>query len=249
MLLDGNHISFGIAYLAGLASFFAPCVVPLLPAYVGYFTGVGSSDADVQEHRKKIFYYVFLFVLGFLAIFLLLGLSATSIGILLAQHKMLLARLGGLVLMFLGLSLLGVFKHPAFYREHKFSIQKQLTKYQGVNAFILGLTFGFAWTPCIGPVLAVILLWTSQAETLGQGSLLMLSYGLGIASPFFVLGLFLDKLMPWIRKTQRLQQTIHTAAAYLIIVIGFLLLTNLLAVVTGPLTSFGSFELFLIERF
>ncbi|PIR47435.1 cytochrome C biogenesis protein [Candidatus Uhrbacteria bacterium CG10_big_fil_rev_8_21_14_0_10_50_16] len=248
MLLDGNHLSLGIAYVAGLTSFFAPCVVPLLPAYVAYFTGLGAADTDDRANKIKLFSHTLIFVLGFLVIFLLLGMSSTWIGSLLAHYKMILSRVGGVVLIVLGLYLLGVFKNPALYRERKLNLHAQFTRYQSLNVFVLGLTFGFAWTPCIGPVLAVILLWTSQAATLGQGFLLMLAFGLGIGSPFLLVSVFLDKLMPWIRKTQRLQQIVHMASGYLILIIGFLLLTNLLTVVTAPLTNLGSLELFLIDR-
>ncbi len=248
MILDGNNINVGIAFLAGLASFFAPCVVPLLPAYVGYFTGVGVSDDAVKENRKRILKYSLFFVFGFLLIFILLGLSATSVGHLFAQHKFVIARAGGVVLILLGLFMLGVFKNPAFYRERKFNIHGKLSKYQSVNSFALGVTFGFAWTPCIGPVLAVILFWASQSDTILQGLVMMIAFGLGIAVPFLLISLFIDRLMPWLRKTQKIQSIVHKIAGWLIIVFGFLLITNLLAPALGFLTHFGSLELYLIDR-
>lgn len=248
MILDGNNINLGIAFLAGLASFFAPCVVPLLPAYVGYFTGVGVSDEAVKENRKRILKYSLFFAFGFLLIFILLGLSATSIGHVFAQHKFAISRVGGVVLILLGLFMLGVFKNPAFYRERKFNIHNKLSQHQSVNSFVLGVTFGFAWTPCIGPVLAVILFWASQSETMLQGLVMMIAFGLGIAVPFLIISLFIDRLMPWLRKTQKIQTVVHKIAGWLIIIFGFLLVTNLLAPVLGSLVHFGSLELYLIDR-
>lgn len=248
MILDGNQINIGVAFLAGMASFFAPCVVPLLPAYVGYFTGVGASGDAVKKHRWQILKGSLFFVMGFILIFVLLGLSATSIGQLFAQHKLIISRIGGGVLILLGLFLLGAFKNPALYRERKFDLHGKLTKYQSVNAFVLGLTFGFAWTPCIGPVLAVILFWASQAQTMVQGLVMMLAFGLGIAVPFLVISLFIDRLMSWLRKTQRLQEIVHKVAGWIIVVFGILLLTNWIAPAFGWLTHYGSLELFLIDH-
>ncbi len=248
MILDGSSVNFGIAFIAGLVSFFAPCVFPLVPAYIGFFTGVAATDEELKSKRNEILKYSLIFVSGFLIVFLLLGLSATSLGHAFAVNRAVFAKIGGVVMVLLGMYLLGVFKNPAIYRELKIDLHKKLTKYQSVNAFIFGLTFGFAWTPCIGPVLAVILLWASQASSALVGTALLLAYGLGIGVPFILIGLFIDKIMPWIRKTAKIQQYVHTIAGALILIFGIMLLTNTLGYISAYLLNFGSLELYLIDR-
>ena len=247
MILDGNTINVGIALLAGAASFFAPCVAPIVPAYIGYFTGVGLTDTSATHRRWRIVRYSLLSVLGFVGVFALLGLTATSIGNVFAAHRALIARAGGVVMVLLGLFLLGVFKVPALYRERKLNIHDKLTRYQGVNAALLGVTFGLAWTPCIGPVLAVILFLASQAETAVQGMVLMMAFGVGLGLPFLVLSLFVDRLLPYLRKSQRLQKGVHILSGLVIVLFGLLLATNLLGRVVAPLVQFGSLELLFID--
>jgi len=227
MIFDGSSVNLFVAFFAGLVSFFAPCVVPLVPAYVGYFAGIAALDGGGDGEKKvKVFSYSLTFVLGFVFIFVILGLTATSIGHLFAVNKTLVARIGGVLMMFLGVYLLDLIKIPALYRERKFAVSKVFSKFQYLNTFLLGVTFGFAWTPCIGPVLAVILFFASQSGSSSYGMLLLLVYGLGIALPFVLISVFIDKIMPFIRKTQRVQMVVHRAAGVLIFLFGLALLTE-----------------------
>jgi cytochrome c-type biogenesis protein len=247
MILDGSSVNIGIAFIAGLVSFFAPCVVPLVPAYVGFFSGVAATDEHVAEKRATIFKYSLIFSAGLILVFVILGLAATSIGHLFAVNREVMSKIGGVIMVLLGLYLTGVFKNPALYRELKIDLHKKISKYQSVNSFLLGLTFGFAWTPCIGPVLAVILLWASQASGTLAGTSLLFAYGAGIAVPFIVLGLFIDKMMPWIRKTARIQKWIHVGAGVFIIIFGIMLITETVGLMASWLLQFDSLELYLID--
>jgi len=233
MVLDGSTINIWIAFVAGLVAFFAPCVLPLVPSYIGYFAGVGVSDKEIEGKKFEIFRHSLYFSAGFILVFVLLGLSATRIGGLLVSHKILLSRIGGLFMVLLGLYLLDVFKYAALYKEFKIDFQKHLTKNRGVNSFIFGLTFGFAWTPCIGPVLAVILYWASQSGGAFQGMFLLFSFGLGIAVPFILIGLFIDRMLPLIRKTRRLQEIVHYTAGVVMVLFGVLMLIDKASALSG----------------
>lgn len=247
MVLDGSSVNVGIALLAGLVSFFAPCVVPLVPAYVGFFTGVATSDESIALKRFTILKHSLIFSAGFIIVFVALGLAATSIGKLFAVNRDVISRAGGIFMILLGLYLTGVFKNPAIYREFKIDLHSKIYKYQSVNSFILGLTFGFAWTPCIGPVLAVILLWASQATSTGAGVTLLMSYGIGIAMPFVLIGFFIDKLLPWLKRTAKIQKFIHLFAGIIIILFGIMLATESLALFSSLVPKFESLEFLLID--
>jgi cytochrome c-type biogenesis protein len=246
MILDGSTVNIGIAFIAGLVSFFAPCVVPLVPAYVGFFSGVAATDENIGSKRKTILKYSLVFSAGFVLIFVVLGLAATSLGHLFAVNRTLLSKIGGVVMILLGLYLTGVFKNPAIYKELKIDIHKKISKYQSVNSFVLGLTFGFAWTPCIGPVLAVILLWASQATSTVVGMSLLLAYGMGLAVPFMVIGFFIDKMLPWIKRTAKIQKWVHVGAGVFIIIFGVLLITESVGALSSWFLQFDALETYLI---
>lgn len=249
MILDGGTVNIGVAFVAGLIAFFAPCVLPLLPAYIGYFAGVGVNDEHIKEKRWQIFRQSLFFVAGFLVVFVILGLSATWLGGIFASNREIIQRIGGVVMVLLGLYLLELFKLPSLYRELKFDVHKQFGKNKSLNASLLGLTFGFAWTPCIGPVLAVILFWASQTETAVRGMLMLLVFGLGIAVPFLIIGLFIDKLLPLLRKSGRVQVWIHRIAGILVLIFGVLLLIDQFDAIHAFFVSLGSLEEFLLDRF
>ena len=126
MILDGSSVNIGIAFIAGLVSFFAPCVVPLVPAYVGFFSGVAATDEHVAEKRATIFKYSLIFSAGLILVFVILGLAATSIGHLFAVNREVMSKIGGVIMVLLGLYLTGVFKNPALYRELKIDLHKKI---------------------------------------------------------------------------------------------------------------------------
>jgi len=247
MILDGSSVNIGIALLAGLVSFFAPCVVPLVPAYVGFFSGVAATDEHISSKRATILKYSLIFSAGFVLIFVILGLAATSIGHLFAVNREVISKIGGVLMILLGLYLTGLFKNPAIYRELKFDLHKKISKHQSVNSFLLGLTFGFAWTPCIGPVLAVILLFASQASNAAVGVTMLLAYGIGLAAPFVLIGFFIDKMLPWLKKTARIQKWVHIGAGIFIIVFGIMIITETIGLMSSWLLQFGSLELLLVD--
>ncbi len=227
MPLDFAHPSFFLAFVGGLVAFLSPCFFPLIPAYVGYFGGTSLQQqaSQPERRRRRTIGHSLLFIAGFLIIFTLLGSGVGSIGRKLLVHRQIFMQLGGALFVFFGLFLLGVFQR--FSRlggEVKFHFKADITKYQGLNAFLLGLTFAFAWTPCIGPVLGSILTLAATSSTAGTGGLLLFVFGLGIAAPFFVITLFLDRISGWLRRFTKITVYSQRVAGVLLLVLGVFML-------------------------
>lgn len=246
MLFDGNTINFGIAFLAGMLTFVAPCVLPVLPAYIGYISGVGLQEKEEKKILKsKTFLTSLFFTLGFLIVFVVLGMTAQTAGQFLNAYQRPIQIVGGLLFLLLGAHLAGIFSLKVFNKHAQFHISNHFTKYQYLNAFLIGLVFGFGWTPCIGPVLAAILFWASQAETFWKGFFLLLSFGLGLGLPFLLLSLFTEQIMKRLRKMQKAFKVGQILAGVIIIVVGALLILDKLYVITAPLLKYGTLETWL----
>lgn len=243
------HITFGVAFAAGLLTFVAPCVLPVLPAYLGYISGVSMMDAQArpQNWRRRAFLIGLSFVVGFLLIFVLLGIGATGIGLLLTIYRRPMQVIGGLLFILLGAHLAGLIQIRFLDRSRQVKLDKGVTRWQYLNAFLIGLTFGFSWTPCIGPVLGVILFWASQEATFWRGFFLLLSFGLGLGLPFLLLSLLAEHLIKPLRKYGRLFYYLQITAGVFVLVIGLLLVTNMFSRVVSPLTRFGTLELWLAQ--
>lgn len=231
-MFTGSDVGFGIAFLAGVLAFFSPCILPLVPAYVAYFTGVGISDishASQQQqtqYKKKVFLHSLIFVSGFILIFTLLGLATGALGSFLAVHQTTLQRLGGVFMILLGVYLMEIIHLPRLYTQLKLDSSKHITTFQWLNTFLAGLTFGFAWTPCVGPVLASILFLATFSGGSIEGVMLLLTFSLGIAVPFIITALLIQSVMPLIKKFGKYIMVIQKIAGAFIIVLGILLLTG-----------------------
>ncbi|MBI3956421.1 MAG: cytochrome c biogenesis protein CcdA [Candidatus Kerfeldbacteria bacterium] len=227
MPLDFAHPSFFLAFVGGLVAFLSPCFFPLIPAYVGYFGGTTLQQQAAQpvRRRRRTIGHSLLFIAGFLLIFTLLGSGVGSIGQKLLVHRQIFMQLGGVLFVFFGLFLLGAFQRFSLLGgEMKFHIKTDMTKYQGLNAFLIGLTFAFAWTPCIGPVLGSILTLAATSSTAGTGGLLLFVFGLGIAAPFLVMSLFLDRISGWLRRFRKVTVYSQRIAGALLLVLGVFML-------------------------
>jgi cytochrome c-type biogenesis protein len=173
VLAMGLEVSIGGAFLAGLLSFLSPCVLPLVPPYLCYITGYTLDDlADRKDEARvnsvEVVIAALLFVAGFSAVFVTMGATASAIGQVLRDHMALLAKLSGVVIILMGLHFLGVFRIGLLYRQAQF--QPEVRQASLVGAFVIGLAFGFGWTPCIGPILAVILAIAASTDSVGQGT-------------------------------------------------------------------------------
>lgn len=196
------------ALLAGALSFLSPCVLPLVPPYLCYMAGVsmdqfreGGGPAAAGQVRRAVFVTAVLFTLGFATVFVALGVGASSLGMLLRQHMDMLSRLGGFVVILMGLHFLGVLRIPLLAREARFQGAGKPATLSG--AYVMGLAFGFGWTPCIGPVLGTILGVAAARDTVGQGAALLAVYSLGLAVPFWIAAGFSGAFMGFLTRFRR----------------------------------------------
>ncbi|MBZ9608749.1 cytochrome c biogenesis protein CcdA [Clostridium estertheticum] len=225
-----NDISILLAFSAGLLSFLSPCVLPLVPAYVSYLTG--SSIEELKDGKAKLsaLYKSFGFVLGFSIIFVLMGLSITSLGKLLITHKDLFRKVGGTLIVVFGLHTIGLFKIKLFYREKRFLY---FDKIKGpFSSVIMGMAFATGWTPCIGPILSSILIYATSMNSVGKGVLLLIMYSLGLAVPFILTAMAIGSFTKQFRKFSKYLPIISAISGILMIIMGIMIFTNKLAILS-----------------
>jgi len=211
-----------LAFGAGLLSFLSPCVLPLIPSYVSFITGLSLEDAGAR--RWTAVTHAAFFVLGFTLIFVALGATATALGALLNYHRVWLERVGGGLIVVFGLYLLGVFQWGVLARERRIQLQNKPVGYLG--SALVGLAFGAGWSPCIGPILGAVLTYTSATATVGQGMGLLLAYSLGLGIPFLLAALAVDRFIGWFQRYRRFIPLVNRIAGIVLVVVGVLLLTG-----------------------
>lgn len=220
--MSTESVGLAVAFFAGVLSFLSPCVLPLVPSYVGFITGL--SLEELGERRWTAFKHAVLFVSGFSIIFLALGATATQLGRFLNQYQVWLERFGGLLVIFFGLYMLGVIRMRYLAQERRFHIQDKPIGYLG--SVLVGLAFGAGWTPCIGPILGAILTFTAAESSLGHGLGLLSAYSLGLALPFLVAALAVERFVEWFRKFQRYLPVVTRVSGAMLVIVGLLLVTG-----------------------
>ncbi|HTI05090.1 MAG TPA: cytochrome c biogenesis protein CcdA [Gemmatimonadales bacterium] len=220
-----------VAFAAGLLSFLSPCVLPLIPSYVGYLTGM--SVDEVQRRRGTAVLHGLWFVAGFSLVFVLLGAAASALGTLLRDYQQWVARIGGVLLILFGIYLLGIVRPLFLMREWRVELARKPLGYFGSG--LVGVTFGAAWTPCIGPILGGILTLAATSAGLVQGMGLLAVYALGLAIPFLVTALALDRFLGWFQRFRPYIVWVDRIAGAMLIVLGILLVTDSFTVLAGYL--------------
>lgn len=217
--------------LEGIISFFSPCVIPLLPLYMGYLAGSAkekTKEGKIIYKRKKVFLYTICFVLGISMSFFVLGFSFTVIGSFLKEYKTTLAIVGGIIIIILGLFQLKIINFKFLQKEKKLKVNINPNKMNPVVAFIMGFLFSFAWTPCVGPALSSVLIMASSAESMLIGILLVLIYATGFIIPFLILGLFTGEVLNFLKKKQNaLERVVQVGGILLVLVGSYILITNI----------------------
>ena len=214
------------AFFAGLVSFLSPCVLPLVPGYVSLISGatVEQLQAGDRKLMKTVMLHSVMFILGFTIVFVTLGAAASGLGQLAHQYKKYLTWAAGVIIIIFGLHLTGIFKIKALYAD------KRLHSVQGgkspIGAFVVGFAFAFGWTPCIGPILGSILGLAANSGTLGKGVLLLWVYSLGLAVPFLVTSLGVDRFLVFYGRFRRHLHTVEILSGVLLIAIGGLILAG-----------------------
>ena len=220
-MLDGPAV-YPLAFGAGALSFLSPCVLPLVPGYVSYMSGLSGQDAGPAERRRTATIAMASFVMGFTAVFVPLGVTASVLGSFLDQNRELFTRVGGIFIILMGLVFMGVIKVPFLYREARF----HPTPGAGVTgSFVMGAAFAFGWSPCIGPILGASLT-LAAGQNPGKGALLLLLYSLGLGIPFVVAGFGVTRVTPVVAALRRHTRTLMFASGTLLIVMGVLFITD-----------------------
>jgi cytochrome c-type biogenesis protein len=219
--LDAS-VSLPGAFAAGLFSFLSPCVLPLIPSYIGFLTGL--SVEDLQVRRGTALAHALWFVAGFSLIFVALGATASAIGVALLHSQVWIGRLGGVIVVLFGLYLLGIVRPAFLMRERRLELARKPSGYLG--SAVVGVTFGAAWTPCIGPILGAILTLAAAQTTVRQGMGLLAVYALGLAIPFVITALALDRFLVWFQRFRPYIVWVDRIAGVLLILLGILLITD-----------------------
>lgn len=219
-ILLTDNINFILVFLGGIFSFFSPCIIPLLPVYMSYLSGntaVTDENGNLSYNQKKVFIHTIFFIIGISAAFFILGLSFSKLGGFFNSNRVLFTRISGVLILFLGLFQIGLLKNNFMEREHRIGFDSK--EINPLIAFIIGFTFSFAWTPCIGPVLSTVLIMASGAKTAFMGNMLILVYTLGFVIPFLLLGVFTTKILNFLKaKKSFLKYSIKISGAILIII-------------------------------
>ena len=214
--------SFTIAFVAGLLSFLSPCVLPLIPSYVGFLTGLTLEELEVRRGTALV--HAGWFVAGFSLVFVALGATASALGAVLLHSQVWMGRIGGVIVLLFGLYLLGVLRPAFLLRERRVQLAHKPVGYLG--SAVVGITFGAAWTPCIGPILGAILTLAAAGSSIGQGTALLAVYSLGLAIPFLVTALALDWFLVWFQRFRPYIVWVDRIAGALLLLLGVLLVTD-----------------------
>jgi len=239
-----DQVSFLYAFGAGIVSFLSPCVLPLVPGYLSMVSGLSLDQLKDSTDSKLLRIVVVnsvMFIIGFSITFITLGASATWLGTFLRSEGKWLNYIAGTVIIIFGLHMVGIFKINALYQDKRFH---NVEKPRGTwGALVLGLAFAFGWTPCLGPVLAAILGLASTKETVTQGVLLLAVYSAGLGVPFLATSLGLNKFLSFYGRFKRHLHTVEVISGALVIVIGFLILTDSMTRLNGYLSFLNRFAL------
>ncbi len=241
------EITFVGAALAGLLSFFTPCILPMVPFYLSYMAGISMSELRGEGGiapgaQRRLIISAFAFAMGVTSIFVMLGMGATALGQAFAQWKEPLSYVAAVILALFGLHFLGIMRIPLLYREARMESKAEPTTILG--AYVMGLAFGFGWTPCVGPALASILMIASGMGDITQGGLLLFVYGLGMTSPFIIAAFFARPFLGWAQRNRKYLGYVEKIMGVMLLVFALLIATGSVNIIAqwliDVMPSFGS---------
>lgn len=239
--MEGHQVTFLLAFTAGLLSFLSPCVLPLVPSYITYITGLSFEELRDHPDRARVRWLAFThslsFIAGFSIIFILFGATATLIGRFLLVNQDVIRQLGGILIILFGLYILGILKIPYLSREHRIHLQERPLGY--VGSFLVGIAFAAGWTPCVGPILGAILTYAGTTESLSRGIALLAVYSLGLGLPLLLSAVGFNALLLSIRKIRPFLPWVTRMSGALVVFLGILVLTDSFSRLTDLLTQWG----------
>lgn len=216
----GINVTIPAAFGAGFISFFSPCLLPMIPAYIMYITGVDLEE-DLNKRKMKALIRTLFFVLGFTVVFMIMGSSASLIGKIFSQNRSLFLKVSGIIIVLFGLNMMGILKLGFLSGEKRVKSPKKITN--GFSSFLMGMAFAGGWTPCFGPVLASILIMAGGSGTLQDGVLLLFIYSLGMAIPFIFTVLFINVFIKWMEKYEKFMKYMPIISGMILIIFGTLI--------------------------
>ena len=231
------------AFVAGLISFLSPCVLPLVPGYISLISGAGVEDLKSTDSQlfRKVMVNSASFILGFSIVFITLGAISTEVGQVLARYKSVLAQGAGVVVVIFGLHLTGIFKIKALYTDARLHGVKGGSTAWG--SFVIGFAFAFGWTPCVGPILAVILGLAAAQNSVGKGIFLLAIYSLGLAVPFLLTSLGIERFLKFYSRFRSHMHALEVASGALLIVLGGLLMFGRFTIIARYFSFLNRFAL------
>ncbi|TWJ32541.1 cytochrome c biogenesis CcdA family protein [Geobacter argillaceus] len=228
-----DNISYFGAFIAGLLSFLSPCVLPLIPSFITYITGLSFADLQAEHPthkvRKQTIIHTLLFIAGFTVVFVLLGASATFVGGFLQEHTTIIRRAGGILIIVFGIHVSGLVPIHLLLGEKRVTLHRKPAGFLG--SFLVGLAFAAGWTPCIGPILASILMVAATEETVYKGIALLLVYSLGLAIPFLLASLAMHQFMVFFNRFKKHIRIMEVITGVFLVVVGIMIFSNSLSVV------------------
>ena len=242
-------VTFYMAFAAGLISFLSPCVLPLVPGYITFISGVSFSEIKekneskpyLSKEKRTILYSSIFFIIGFSLVFILLGATATWLGSFISSKMPILTKLAGLIIIFFGIYMLGLIRPRFLYREARFQINNKRFGYAG--ALLIGAAFAFGWTPCIGPILGSILVFAGTLEKVNQGIFLLATYSLGLGIPFLLTAIGIHWFWGFFSRIRKYLRILEVAGGAIMVILGVLIFTNKLVLIPGLLPFLNKFAL------
>ena len=234
-----SQISLLIAFTAGVFSFISPCVLPLIPSYLTYITGISFDElveSQSRSVRRRTLFHSLFFILGFTLVFVALGASATYVGNFFQENQVLIRRIGGGIVILLGIHITGLVKLNILEREKRFEFNDKPLGYLG--SVLVGIAFAAGWTPCIGPILASILLYASTSDNVGGGIILLVAYSLGLGLPFLVSALAFNTFLAYFSRFNRYLRIVSIVSGIFLVIVGFLLIFDCLSIFAQYLNMF-----------
>lgn len=228
--MDFGNVSLSLAFGAGFLSFFSPCILPMIPVYIMYITGINAED---ELEKKKLFALsrTMGFVIGFTIIFMIMGTSASFIGKIFIRNKHIFTKVSGLLIIFFGLNMTGWVNFSFLNRTKKISSPKKMKSW--IGSVLLGMAFAAGWTPCFGPVLATILLYAGGSSTVATGVYLLLAYSVGMSVPFILTSLFINQFSVFMKKTEKIMPYVPTISGIVMMIFGLLVFLNKVTIISG----------------
>lgn len=242
--MEFQNVTLYLAFVAGMLSFMSPCVLPLIPSYISFLSGIsfGELTADNNPHKIKkiIIFNALMFMLGFTVVFIAMGTTMTLLGQYFAAHQGIFRKVGAVIIIFFGLHMIGIVNFKVLQRDKRFHFFRD--KPLGfVGSFFVGVGFAAGWTPCIGPILASILFVAGTSETIGLGILLLVVYSLGLAVPFFLTSLGINTFLKYFDRFKKHMRVVSIVSGVFLIFMGLLIYTNYFAIFTGYLNAWFPF--------